>query len=225
MTSTVAMSLGPFTILYGTRLISSGTSTMRRPMNRLMEKTVFCGLVTAWRFATVPTRRSPSLVKPTTEGVTRPPSALGMTTGSPPSITATTEFVVPRSIPMIFSAIVTSLVFQGDPRSRDIRPRGSRRRGRSCVYFAQPRSCPALLASKGPRLCASLAGELRAPTRPSRRFGGCAPPRQVRSTSADLGHDDVFPLHDDNPTLRRPVVTYVIVALNLAAWLLIQDAG
>src|SRR5687767_9574476 len=112
MTSTVAMSLGPFTILYGTRLISSGTSTMRRPMNRLMEKTVFCGFVTAWRFATVPTRRSPSLVKPTTEGVTRPPSALGMTTGSPPSITATTEFVVPRSIPMIFSAIVTSFVFQ-----------------------------------------------------------------------------------------------------------------
>ncbi len=35
----------------------------------------------------------------------------------------------------------------------------------------------------------------------------------------------MFPLHDDNPTLRTPVVTYVIVALNLAAWLLIQGAG
>jgi hypothetical protein len=34
-----------------------------------------------------------------------------MTTGSPPSMTATTEFVVPRSIPMIFSAIVTSFRF------------------------------------------------------------------------------------------------------------------
>ena len=34
-----------------------------------------------------------------TEGVVRAPSALGMTVGSPPSSTATTEFVVPRSIP------------------------------------------------------------------------------------------------------------------------------
>ena len=50
-------------------------------MKRLIEKTVFCGLVTAWRLATWPTSRSPSLVKPTTDGVVRPPSALGMTTG------------------------------------------------------------------------------------------------------------------------------------------------
>jgi hypothetical protein len=34
-------------------------------------------------------------------GVVRPPLALVMTTGLPPSITATTEFVVPKSIPMI----------------------------------------------------------------------------------------------------------------------------
>src|SRR6266480_144649 len=74
-------------------------------MNRLIEKTVFCGFVTAWRLATWPTSRSPSLVKPTTEGVVRPPSALGITTGSPPSITETTEFVVPRSIPITLSAI------------------------------------------------------------------------------------------------------------------------
>src|SRR5699024_8234147 len=44
---------------------------------------------------------SPVLVKPTTDGVVRAPSALGMTTGSPPSITATQLLVVPRSIPMI----------------------------------------------------------------------------------------------------------------------------
>jgi len=30
---------------------------------------------------------------------------LGITTGSPPSITETTELVVPRSIPMILEAI------------------------------------------------------------------------------------------------------------------------
>jgi hypothetical protein len=41
-------------------------------------------------------------VKATTDGVVRPPSALGMTVGSLPSITATHELVVPRSIPMIF---------------------------------------------------------------------------------------------------------------------------
>src|SRR5690349_13927856 len=76
-------------------------------MNRLIEKIVFCGLVTACRFATWPTSRSPSLVKATTDGVTRPPSELGMTTGSPPSMTATTELVVPRSIPITFSAIAS----------------------------------------------------------------------------------------------------------------------
>src|SRR5208282_6577822 len=66
-----------------------------------MEYTVFSGLVIDCRFATWPTRRSPDLVNPTTEGVVRPPSGLVITVGSPPSITATTEFVVPRSIPMI----------------------------------------------------------------------------------------------------------------------------
>src|SRR5437763_16420264 len=70
-------------------------------MKRLIEKTVFSGLVTAWRLATWPTRRSPDLVNPTTDGVMRLPSGLVMTTGSPPSITATTEFVVPKSIPII----------------------------------------------------------------------------------------------------------------------------
>ena len=60
------------------------------------------GLVTAWRFAGSPTKRSPSFVKPTTDGVVLPPSGLVMTVGSPPSITATQEFVVPKSIPIIF---------------------------------------------------------------------------------------------------------------------------
>src|SRR6267143_6809108 len=70
-------------------------------MNRLIEYTVFSGLVTACRFATCPTRRSSVFVIATTDGVVRPPSWLGITTGSPPCITATTELVVPRSIPMI----------------------------------------------------------------------------------------------------------------------------
>src|SRR5206468_10712678 len=69
-------------------------------MKRLMEYTVFLGLVTAWRRATKPTSRSPLFENATTDGVVRKPSALGITLGSPPSMTATQEFVVPRSIPM-----------------------------------------------------------------------------------------------------------------------------
>src|SRR5215218_968411 len=72
-------------------------------MKRLMEKIVFVGLVTAWRLATVPTRRSPPPVNATTDGVVRPPSEFSMTVGSPPSKTAMHEFVVPRSMPMVLA--------------------------------------------------------------------------------------------------------------------------
>ena len=40
-------------------------SSQRRPMKRLIENTVFSGLVMAWRLATWPTSRSPLLAKPT----------------------------------------------------------------------------------------------------------------------------------------------------------------
>src|SRR4051812_11076403 len=72
-------------------------------MKRLIEKTVFSGLVTAWRFATVPTRRSPPDVNATTDGVVRAPSAFSITRGSPPSSTAMHELVVPRSMPIVFA--------------------------------------------------------------------------------------------------------------------------
>jgi hypothetical protein len=39
------------------------------------------GFVTDWRFAIAPTSRSPSFVKPTTDGVVRPPSSFAITTG------------------------------------------------------------------------------------------------------------------------------------------------
>src|SRR5215203_7568720 len=69
------------------------------PMWRLTDRMVRSALVTAWRLATSPTRTSPDLAKATTEGVVRAPSALAMTVGSPPSRTATTLLVVPRSMP------------------------------------------------------------------------------------------------------------------------------
>ena len=72
-------------------------------MKRLIEKIVFCGFVTCWRLAGAPTSRWPSFVNATTDGVVRPPSAFGMTVGSPPSSTAMHELVVPRSIPIVFA--------------------------------------------------------------------------------------------------------------------------
>jgi membrane associated rhomboid family serine protease len=35
----------------------------------------------------------------------------------------------------------------------------------------------------------------------------------------------VFPYHDENQTLRTPIVTIAIVAVNVAVWLLVQGAG
>src|SRR4026209_1888198 len=72
-------------------------------MNRLIEKMVISGFVMAWRLAIWPTSTSPSFVKATTEGVSRLPSWFGMTRGLPASMTPTTEFVVPRSMPMTFA--------------------------------------------------------------------------------------------------------------------------
>ena len=79
------------------------------PMWRLTDRIVRSGLVMAWRLATSPTRTSPPLEKATTDGVVREPSALGMTTGSPASRTATTELVVPRSMPTALGMGVASV--------------------------------------------------------------------------------------------------------------------
>src|SRR6187401_409328 len=72
-------------------------------MRRFTAKIVLSPLVTAWRLAGWPIRRSPSPVKATIEGVVRAPSAFSITLGADPSITATQEFVVPRSMPMTFA--------------------------------------------------------------------------------------------------------------------------
>src|SRR6202023_4086008 len=74
-----------------------------RPMRRLMANRVFWGLVTAWRLAGWPTSTSPSLLKATIEGVVRSPSLFSITRGLPPSMMATHELVVPRSMPITFA--------------------------------------------------------------------------------------------------------------------------
>ncbi|MBD3345888.1 MAG: rhomboid family intramembrane serine protease [Chitinivibrionales bacterium] len=35
----------------------------------------------------------------------------------------------------------------------------------------------------------------------------------------------MFPLRDDNPTIHTPVITYVIIGINAAVWILIQGLG
>jgi hypothetical protein len=47
------------------------------------------------------------LVKATIDGVVRPPSALAITVAAPPSITATHELVVPRSIPITLAILLS----------------------------------------------------------------------------------------------------------------------
>src|SRR5918996_1245703 len=96
-------------------------SSKRRPMRRFTAYSVFLGLVTAWRLAGAPTRTSPSSMYATTEGVVRAPSEFSMTFGTPFSITATQEFVVPRSMPMIF-AMSASLECCGFDRAERLVP-------------------------------------------------------------------------------------------------------
>src|SRR5688572_22325435 len=94
-------------MVYGTSSVSflvTGSSK-RRPIRRLTAKTVLSGLVTAWRLAGWPIRRSPSLVKATIDGVVRAPSEFSMTLGFAPSMTATQLLVVPRSMPITFAIV------------------------------------------------------------------------------------------------------------------------
>ena len=105
--STHASPLPPSTISNGMFFFSfaRSLSSNRRPIRRFTANIVFSGLVTAWRFAGCPTRRSSS-VKATIDGVVRAPSAFSTTRGLEPSMMAIQEFVVPRSIP------ITLAIFQ-----------------------------------------------------------------------------------------------------------------
>src|SRR3990167_2343247 len=79
-------------------------------LSRFTEKTVFSGFVTAWRLARSPVTLSPALDIATIDGVVRTPSSFSRIFGSPPSITAIAELVVPKSIPNIFG-IFLFLIF------------------------------------------------------------------------------------------------------------------
>src|SRR5690606_3898472 len=119
----------------GVYFLPSTSNFQSVPMWRLTEAIVLSTFVTAWRFAVSPTRTSPSFANATIEGVVRRPSALAMTFGSPPSRTATTEFVVPRSIPTA-RAMTCSVSLRN---SRDLSRDGSTiRRPRKRVKKVEP---------------------------------------------------------------------------------------
>src|SRR6266550_5076726 len=144
--STQASPLSPVMILYGTRSMSFFTigSVKRRPIRRLIAKNVFSGLVTAWRFAAWPTRRSPDSVNATIEGVVRAPSAFSMTLAVEPSITATQELVVPRSMP------ITLLMDTSYQKQNRTAPEGT---------VSIPREVPAAPDASGPRRGLYMCGE------------------------------------------------------------------
>src|SRR6266568_9639550 len=77
-------------------------------MRRLIEKHVSFGLRTNCLFATSPTT---CVFGSTTDGIVLRPSAEWITLGAPPSITATHEFVVPKSIPIIFPILYFPFLF------------------------------------------------------------------------------------------------------------------
>src|SRR5450631_3449337 len=92
------------------------SSANLRPIRRFTAATVLAGLVTAWRLADCPTNTSPSFVKATIDGVVRSPSLFSITLGLPPSMMATQEFVVPRSMPIILPIVKTLSIIQTDDR-------------------------------------------------------------------------------------------------------------
>ena len=102
--------LDPFSTLKGTSCISWSTSSYMRPINLLILDMVLVGFVIACLFALVPTNLSPSFLNAIIDGVVLPPSEFNNIFGSLPSIIATHELVVPKSIPIIFP-IFFSILF------------------------------------------------------------------------------------------------------------------
>src|SRR5580698_10853636 len=120
-----------------------------------MAYSVLDGLVTAWRLADWPTSRSPLSAKATMLGVVRAPSLFSMTRTSLPSMMATQEFVVPRSMPMTLAIAVSSFSADaGGPKHR-ARPHGENDRdvrGRAGPARVHPGGIWSGRAHQAPRL-------------------------------------------------------------------------
>ena len=91
-------------------MTSISGSPILRPIRRFVAYKVLSGFVTACLFAWRPTSLLPSSVKATTDGVVRAPSAFSITLAARPSMIATQEFVVPRSMPTTSPCSVASVL-------------------------------------------------------------------------------------------------------------------
>jgi hypothetical protein len=80
-------------------------------MNLLIDAIVLVGLVIACLLAGSPIFLSPLSRNATIDGVVLLPSSLAITTGSLPSMTATHELVVPKSIPIILPIFYNCILF------------------------------------------------------------------------------------------------------------------
>ena len=100
--SNQASLLSALIILNGTLAISFLTDLSSKflPINLFTANRVFSGLVTACLLADWPTNISSFSPNATTEGVVLAPSAFSKTFACLPSIMATHELVVPKSIPI-----------------------------------------------------------------------------------------------------------------------------
>src|SRR6266702_1492473 len=155
----------------------------------------------ACRFAIWPTSRLPFFATATTDGVSSWPLRLGMTRGTPAMTAATTELVVPRSMPMTgpWPELIrgsSSAAFsgaRGPTRARDrARPR-ARARGAPRAHRPRRAARPRARRRRAPRAARPAPPARRAPAprrgrpapgppaRPSRHSAGCPgrarPPR------------------------------------------------
>src|SRR3979409_1251663 len=140
------------------------------------------GLVTAWRLAGWPASRSPSSVKATIEGVVRMPSAFSMTFGVLPSMTATHELVVPRSMPMTLPMFSLPLFY-----GRSVGPLSAPEAGNS------PMPAGPFAAPPNPHRCRPLQrlGSYRRAGFPRKTYdhGFASPRRSARAENpSDNGH-------------------------------------
>src|SRR4028119_2481078 len=159
---------------------------------------VLSGFVTAWRLAGWPIRRSPSLVKATTLGVVRAPSEFSMTLGLPPSITATQLLVVPRSIPITFAIVFSTLSCRPRAPVRHARVSWFRRRYREGRSGDKGPGLRGGNTARGPLLRSP--DERRSVVRVSAAIGGGSKRRQgVGVAEMQYGTSAVAPLVRSSP--------------------------
>ena len=211
--ATHASPLDALIMSYGTSFASFCvcSSSNVLPMSRFVAYSVFVGLVTACRFAGCPTNLSPLSENATMDGVVLDPSAFSITFAFLPSMTATHELVVPRSMPITSPPLAYPLAKDGAAALNHLAsvaattesltanlceekrkpPRASPHR----QSFARPRASSGRLsraaASASPRVPFSPPGSFPRPSSPSVVLAHRA--RAHRANHAESSSDNTHP--------------------------------